>query len=134
MGQDRALPRDPSATRLLGALCLAGALGCGSAGDIRPTPFAFDAAAFDLPPVDAVAVAFDAAVGASDAQAEDSGDYPPAPYGAQVGQTLANLSWEGYVNPDAQGLASARPYGPTSLSALRGERRGFALIFNAEFL
>ncbi|MEZ4391568.1 MAG: hypothetical protein R3A48_10770 [Polyangiales bacterium] len=129
MGIDRALSREAPRRRLLGALGLVSALGCGSAGDLRPTPFTFDAAAFDLPPVDAVAVSFDAAV-----QPEDSGDYPPGPYGAQVGQTLANLSWEGYANPDGQGLASARPYGPTSLSALRGERRGFALIFNAEFL
>jgi hypothetical protein len=115
-------------------------LGCGTAE--RPGMFLADAQApsFDT------AAARDAAVALGDAPAlgPDVGDpqtadaattdYPPGPYGARVGSTLADLSWEGYVNPAARGLASTTTYGPTSMSALRGGRRGYGLVFISEFL
>jgi hypothetical protein len=115
-------------------------LGCGTAE--RPGMFLADA---QVPTFDTTA-AGDAAVALGDAPARgpDVGDpqtadaattdYPPGPYGSRVGSTLADLSWEGYVNPTAGGLASMTTYGPTSMSALRGDRRGYGLVFISEFL
>lgn len=62
------------------------------------------------------------------------GEYPAGPYGAAVGQTLADMSFEGFVNPSAMGLASARPFVPTSMAALRAGGRRYAVVFIAEYL
>jgi hypothetical protein len=76
------------------------------------------------------------ATAGSDAQTtEDTGDeYPAGPYGTAVGAVLGDMRLEGFVNPTAQGLASARPYVSTSMAALRGQGRGYAVVFVAEFL
>lgn len=62
-----------------------------------------------------------------------AGPYPPGPYGNRVGSVLANLSWEGYVNPTGGAVSTTRTYGPTSLQALRGSGRGYALVHVADF-
>jgi len=115
-------------------------LGCGTSD--RPGMFLGDA---QTPTLDSSAER-DAALAVVDAPGTgaDVGDpqttdvatagYPPGPYGSRVGSTLADLSWEGYVNPSATGLASTTTYGPTSMSALRGDRRGYGLVFISEFL
>lgn len=60
------------------------------------------------------------------------GEYPEGPYGNRRGDTIANLAWEGYVNPTGQGLSSEQTYGPTSMQALRPLGR-FALVHVSEF-
>jgi hypothetical protein len=62
-----------------------------------------------------------------------SAGYPPGPYGNEVGQTLAPLSWEGYVNPTAEGLANTKPYGPYSTDDLRRSGARYALLYAADF-
>ncbi len=61
------------------------------------------------------------------------GPYPPGPYGNTEGAILANLSWEGYVNPTGTVVSTTLPYGPTSLQALRGTGRGYAMVHLSEF-
>lgn len=60
--------------------------------------------------------------------------YPEGPYGNRLGNVLANLSWEGYVNPTGEALSNTLPYTMTSLQALRGSGRGYALVHVSEFL
>ena len=124
--------------------CLLGLALSGCADGPRPDGLALDAgfvdtpgAAFDAPAaVDAPAAAPDDALASADVQvAEDTGDgYPAGPYGTAVGAVLGDMRLEGFVNPTAQGLASARPYVSTSMAALRGQGRGYAVVFIAEFL
>jgi hypothetical protein len=62
------------------------------------------------------------------------GAYPAGPYGNKVGDVVANLAWEGYVNPLANELANKKPYVTTSLDALRRDaKKGYALIHVSEF-
>lgn len=110
-------------------------------GDAVPPPAArTDASVFDAQgwtdpgdvPVGTLAleVGVDEAVAARDGGA--SGPYPNGPYGNNVRQVLANLSFEGYVQHDGDGLASARPYGAVTMNDLRsGGRVGVMHI--AEF-
>lgn len=120
-------------------------LGCGGAADPRPGTFAADAS-IELPRADASmtqdvsmadrlsAATDDVTQSGGDVRVADASGYPEGPYGSRVGSTLADLSWEGYVNPQAEGRATGVPYGPTSLGALRGAGRGYAMVFIAEFL
>lgn len=59
--------------------------------------------------------------------------YPPGPYGNEVGDTIAPLIWEGYVNPTAVGLANSRPYGPYTMNDLRLSGKKYALLYAADF-
>jgi len=74
--------------------------------------------------------------GPADTGPEDTGpmlgEYPEGPYGNRRGNTMANLSWEGYVNPTGMGVSSEQTYGPTSMQALRPLGR-FALVHVSEF-
>jgi len=60
--------------------------------------------------------------------------YPDGPYGNRMGSVLANLTWEGYVNPTGEVISNTLPYTTTSLQALRGNRRGYAMVHVSEFL
>lgn len=87
-----------------------------------------------------VPVALDApdvpdATGALDAPVDVApSPYPDGPYGNRMGSVLANLTWEGYVNPTGEVISNTLPYTTTSLQALRGNRRGYALVHVSEFL
>jgi len=59
--------------------------------------------------------------------------YPSGPYGTEVGQVLANVAFEGFVNPSGTGLAIDQPYTATSMAELRASARGYGLVFVAEF-
>lgn len=115
------------------SLAVAGlALGCGDSagtgGAVDSGMAALDAGmAEDTGPADS---------GPADTGPADTGpmlgEYPEGPYGNRRGNILANLSWEGYVNPTGEGLASEQPYGPTSMQALRAGGR-YALVHVSEF-
>ena len=82
-----------------------------------------------------VPVALDAP-DALDAAVEDvaASPYPEGPYGNRMGSVLANLTWEGYVNSTGEVISNTLPYTTTSLQALRGNRRGYAMVHVSEFL
>lgn len=61
------------------------------------------------------------------------GPYPAGPYGRNMGQTLANLSWEGYTNLDGSEVSSMLPFAPTSMQAVRETGRAYALVHVSEF-
>lgn len=63
------------------------------------------------------------------------GPYPPAPYGNKVGDVMANLVWEGYVNDLADAISNTKPYvASTSMDALRKKAsKGYALVHVSEF-
>lgn len=71
-----------------------------------------------------------------DAPAADAAapPYPDGPYGNRMGSVLANLTWEGYVNPTGEAISNTLPYTTTSLQALRGNGRGYAMVHVSEFL
>jgi len=85
---------------------------------------------------DAVADVFDAAVAQDVTDVASASDvvtpYPAGPYGNSVGQVLANLNWEGYVNTDGAMVSTALPYGPTSLETLR-QGHHYGLVHISEF-
>ncbi|MDO9019309.1 MAG: hypothetical protein Q8S73_18620 [Deltaproteobacteria bacterium] len=60
--------------------------------------------------------------------------YPDGPYGNRMGSVLANLTWQGYVNPTGEAISNTLPYTTTSLQALRGSGRGYAMVHVSEFL
>lgn len=129
--------RAPLRVSCLLALCLSGC-----ADGPRPDALALDAGFVDTPrvPFDAPAAvdtpaAVDAPARADVQVAEDASDgYPAGPYGTAVGAVMGDMRFEGFVNLTAQGLASAQPYVSTSMAALRGQGRGYAVVFIAEFL
>lgn len=59
--------------------------------------------------------------------------YPAGPYGSAVGDTIAPLVWEGYVNPTAIGLANKQPYVTLAMNDLRRSGNRFALLYAADF-
>ncbi|MGZ3452339.1 MAG: hypothetical protein ACXWUG_20560 [Polyangiales bacterium] len=63
------------------------------------------------------------------------GPYPPAPYGNKVGDVMANLQWEGYVNDLADAISNTKPYvASTSMDELRKKAsKGYALVHVSEF-
>jgi hypothetical protein len=62
------------------------------------------------------------------------GGYPAGPYGVEVGDTIENLLWEGYVNDDAQGLANTEPFVDYSMDAVRQSGKSLAFVhFGAVF-
>ena len=70
----------------------------------------------------------------TDTGTDPFGAYPAGPYGNKVGDVVANLTWEGYVNPTGEAISNTLPYTTTSLQALRGNRRGYAMVHVSEFL
>jgi len=131
---------------LLGARCDATSppLGVGAdamaAADAAPDANPPDVASPDAP---LVADAMDAPatpdvlalpdVTAPDAAMMMVGPYPAGPYGRGEGQTLANLSWEGYINLDGAVVSTMRPYGATSMQAVRETGRAYAVVHVSEF-
>jgi hypothetical protein len=61
------------------------------------------------------------------------GPYPAGPYGRAMGNVLANLEWEGYVNLDGAVVSSMLTYGPTSMQAIRETGRRYGLVHLSEF-
>jgi len=111
---------------MLGGVLVALATACGSGSSSVPVDDA-GGGTDDLGKADA---------GPADTGPADTGpmlgEYPEGPYGNRRGNILANLSWEGYVNPTGEGLSSEQPYGPTSMQALRAGGR-YALVHVSEF-
>jgi hypothetical protein len=69
---------------------------------------------------------------APSADAAPSG-YPGGPYGPLVGDTIADLRWQGYVDEAAVGLASARPWSAYSLDDVRRSGRPLLLLHVSDF-
>jgi hypothetical protein len=63
----------------------------------------------------------------------DLGPYPEGPYGHEVGSTIPNLLWQGYVNETADGLATERPFVPYSMDDVRRSGKPYALVHVSEF-
>jgi hypothetical protein len=65
----------------------------------------------------------------------DFGPFPPGPYGNKVGDVMANLQWEGYLDDLADAVANTKPYvAMTSMDALRKKApKGYALVHVSEF-
>ena len=61
------------------------------------------------------------------------GEYPPEPYGRNVGDTFPNLAWQGYVNDTAVGLASAQPFVDYTMDDVRKSGKGYAIVHVSEF-
>ncbi len=113
--------------------------GCASA-DARPSAVASAGRDADLPDVvfrplprpDAPQPE-DASIGEAPPLDASERAFPSGPYGYEVGQTLADARFEGYVNAEGRGLSTAQPFRGTSMRELRGEARGYALVVVAEF-
>lgn len=60
--------------------------------------------------------------------------YPAGPYGSAVGQVVADLAWEGYVNDAHERVSTELPFGPTSMGAVRATGAPFALVHLSGFL
>jgi hypothetical protein len=58
--------------------------------------------------------------------------YPPGPYGHLVGDRLQPLTWEGYVNPTAKGLATAKAYTTLALNDVRRSGNKYLLLYAAD--
>ncbi len=50
----------------------------------------------------------------------------------RVGDALPTLNWEGYVNEDADGLSSGKPFGDYGTAALEASGRRYALLHTSE--
>lgn len=121
----------------LGVAVVAGCLGA----EARPPASASNAA--DAAPPDAGTFVplpraegpqpVDASSDAEPKQDATAGVFPSGPYGYEVGQTLADVRFEGYVNAEGRGLSTAQPFRSTSMHELRGGGRGYALVVVAEF-
>lgn len=118
-------------------------LGCGSSSDDVPSTtdasstsdttavVDTDTPADDSsPPVDTGTVA-----DATDTGVDPFGAYPAGPYGNKVGDVMANLAWEGYVNTLADAISNTKPYvASTSMDKLRRDaKKGYALVHVSEF-
>lgn len=58
--------------------------------------------------------------------------YPAGPYGYNVGDTIAPLTWEGWLNPTAEGLSTGKQYAAYTMNDLRLSGRKYALIYAAD--
>lgn len=72
---------------------------------------------------------------ATDTGVDPFGAYPAGPYGNKVGDVMANLEWEGYVNTLADAISNTKPYvASTSMDKLRRDaKKGYALVHVSEF-
>lgn len=119
-------------------------LGCGSssddAGSTTPDSSSTDTAVADdtgssaedssSSPVDTGSL-----TDATDTGVDPFGAYPAGPYGNKVGDVMANLQWEGYVNTLADAISNTKPYvASTSMDKLRRDaKKGYALVHVSEF-
>lgn len=74
--------------------------------------------------------------GGSDAPSDapiDYGPYPAGPYGNQVGDTIANLAWEGYVNVSGAAASDTLPYVDYSTDEMRKSGKAYGLIHISAF-
>jgi hypothetical protein len=60
-------------------------------------------------------------------------NYPPGPYGNDVGDTIADLKWEGYVNETADSQSDAKPYMDYGTDAMRKSGKRYGLIHISAF-
>jgi hypothetical protein len=65
--------------------------------------------------------------------AQSAGSYPAGPYGNTVGDTIAPLVWEGYVDDLADAVATSKPYGTYSMDQLRLSGKAYALVHVSDF-
>lgn len=56
------------------------------------------------------------------------GSYPSPPYGSEVDDTFPFLSWEGWINPGADQLATGGTYGPFDSEGIRTAGESHALV------
>lgn len=61
------------------------------------------------------------------------GPYPAGPYGHNVGDTIADLAWEGYVNETGQQSSDTLPYGDYGTDAMRKSGKAYGLIHISAF-
>jgi len=62
------------------------------------------------------------------------GPYPSEPYGNAVGDTLANLQLQGYLNEEADAISNTKPFVDSySLEDVRATGAGYALVHVSEF-
>lgn len=54
--------------------------------------------------------------------------YPAPPYGNQVGEVMPLLLWEGYINPNADAVATTQPYVDWSTDDVRTSGVSHALV------
>lgn len=59
--------------------------------------------------------------------------YPAGPYGAQPGDVMAPLVWEGYADPLADAVANTKTYGTYSMDVVRRSGARYALIHISEY-
>lgn len=63
-----------------------------------------------------------------------SAAYPPGPYGAEVGDVVANYEFEGYVNYTADALSTTKPYlASWTMDDLRKSGKPYAFLHVAQF-
>ncbi len=60
-------------------------------------------------------------------------NYPPGPYGNDVGDTIADLKWEGYVNETADTQSDSKPYMDYGTDAMRKSGKRYGLIHISAF-
>lgn len=58
----------------------------------------------------------------------DPGPYPGGPYGNAVGDTIANVAWEGYVNVTGAASSDTLPYVDYSTDEMRKSGKAYGLI------
>lgn len=74
--------------------------------------------------------------GGTDAGADgpvEYGPYPAGPYGNNVGDTIALLAWEGYVNVSGAAASDTLPYIDYSTDEMRKSGRAYGLIHISAF-
>jgi hypothetical protein len=59
--------------------------------------------------------------------------YPAGPYGNTAGAVIPPLVWEGYADPLADAVATAKPFSSYSMNDLRLSGRPYAAVHVAEF-
>jgi len=119
-----------------------GLAACGAPPSLPPSVSSPDAAliadavgADTIDPLDAAPDAPGGDVASQDAPPDASSlAYPAGPYGSAVGQTVADLAWEGYVNEAHELISTELPYGPTTMGAVRATGAPFALVHLSGFL
>ncbi|MEZ4227092.1 MAG: hypothetical protein R3B13_39505 [Polyangiaceae bacterium] len=77
-----------------------------------------------------------AAAGSSGASGAGGGiavEYPAGPYGNEVGDTIANLQWEGYVNETGDVQSDSKPYMDYGTDAMRKSGKRYGLIHISAF-
>jgi hypothetical protein len=63
----------------------------------------------------------------------DHGPYPAGPYGNAVGDTIANLAWQGHVNLTGAASSDALPTGDYSTDDMRKSGKAYGLIHLSAF-